>query len=131
MTGPPKRGTETGTRLVFPMGTEYLCECSPQSSHRQIRTRLPVGIVHGLALLPWPAFGTNRVFQTQYDKTRMGCRWCASTMTALERLEIDVLTEHMHPPDRSVQDVINEPSRCYPRCSWHETIHTRSVIQHQ
>ena len=57
------RGTETRTRLVVPMGTEYLCECSPQSSHRQIRTRLPVGIVHGLALLPWPAFGTNRVFQ--------------------------------------------------------------------
>ena len=63
------------------MGTEYLCECSPQSCHRQIRTRLPVGIVHGLALLPWPAFGTNRVFQTQYDKTRMGCRSRASTMT--------------------------------------------------
>ena len=114
------------------MGTEYLCECSPQSSHRQIRTRLPIGIVHGFALLPpWPAFGTNRVFQTQYDKTRIGCRSRTSDHNALERLEIDVLTEHMHPPARSVQEVINEPSRCYPRCSWHETIHTRSVIQLQ
>ena len=37
-----KQGTETGPRLVLPMGTEYLCECSPQSSHRQIRTRHPL-----------------------------------------------------------------------------------------
>jgi len=46
---------------------------------------------------------------------------------ALERLEVGVLAEHVHPPDRSVQDVINEPSRCYPRCSRHETIPTKTA----
>ncbi len=37
----------------------------------------------------------------------------------LERLEVGLLAKHMHPPDRSVQDVINLPSRRDPSCSWH------------
>src|SRR5271166_4982976 len=38
---------------------------------------------------------------------------------SLERLEIGFLAEHVQPADLSVQDVINKPSRCYSRCSWH------------
>ena len=51
-----------------------------------------------------------------------------STITRFERLEVGVLAEFMCiRPNRSVQDVINEPSRCPSRCSWHEIIRTRTV----
>ena len=41
---------------------------------------------------------------------------------ALERLEVGLLAEHMHPADGSVQDVIDKAPRCYSRCSWHRHI---------
>ncbi len=37
----------------------------------------------------------------------------------LERLKVSLLSEHMHPADRSVKDVINQSPRRYSRCSWH------------
>jgi hypothetical protein len=40
---------------------------------------------------------------------------------ALECLKVVLFTEHMHPPDRSVEDVVNKPTRCYSRCSRHNT----------
>jgi hypothetical protein len=39
--------------------------------------------------------------------------------------------EHVHPPDRSVQDVINESPRSYPRCSWHASVHTKPARRRQ
>ena len=40
---------------------------------------------------------------------------------ALERLEVGLLSEHMHPPDRSVKDVINKSTGCDSGCSWHHS----------
>ncbi len=38
---------------------------------------------------------------------------------ALKRLKVILLSEHVHLPGRSVQDVINKPARCYSRCPGH------------
>ena len=38
----------------------------------------------------------------------------------LERLEVGVLAEEVHPADRSVQDVVDQPAGCVSRGSWHE-----------
>jgi hypothetical protein len=50
---------------------------------------------------------------------------------SLERLEIGVLAEHTHPPDRSVQDVIHESPRCYPRSTWHASVQTKLACRRQ
>ena len=37
----------------------------------------------------------------------------------LKRLEVGVLAKEVHPADRSVQDMVHLPARCFSRCSWH------------
>jgi hypothetical protein len=37
----------------------------------------------------------------------------------LERLEVGVLAEEVHPAARSVQDMVYQPAGCFSRCSWH------------
>ena len=45
----------------------------------------------------------------------------------LKRLEVGVFPENMHPPGRSVMNVVNKPAGRDSRCSWHSTTRYQNV----
>ena len=96
-----------------------------------MRVRQPPEKVRQLAIMLRPDNEVPMIGHNTVRQDADGLPLVRLNHDALERLEIGVLAEHMHPPDRSVQDVVNESSRCYPRCSWHDTIHTKTVDRRQ
>ena len=92
-----------------------------------VRVRQPPEKVRQLTVMLRPDTKVPMVRQYTLRQDADGLPLVCLNHDALVRLEIDVLAKLMYPPARSVQDVISEPSRCYPRCFWHETIHTSMV----
>ena len=88
-------------------------------AHR-VRVREPPKKVRQLTVLLRPDDKVPMVGQNTIRQDTNGLPLVRLNHDALERLEVGVLAEHMHPADRSVQDVINKPPRCYSRCSWHD-----------
>ena len=102
-------------------------ELSPRSAPMRyspahgVRVRQPPKKARQLAVLfrpdnKLPLVGQNTIRQNTDRSTLVRLNH-----DALELLEVGNLAEHPHPADRSVQYVINKPTRCDSRCSWHNT----------
>ena len=79
----------------------------------------PAEVIGDLAVGPgpddeMPVVGQDAVRQNAERMPAMGL-----DHDPAKRLEVVVVTEQPHPPDCTVQDVVDPASRCFGACPWH------------